>query len=418
MGGGTRNPDAAGLGGFLEQLGVDARSSLLAALERATFEDSPIGIGLIGIEGGQLRRFAVVNRALCAMTGRDEAELLETTLDELILEADRDTDARERERLLAGETPAFSVEQRLRHADGSVIWTQLGLTVVPAANGAVPDQVILQAQDISDRRRLEERLGEPAGTAGGRPALGPDEIRSGLEAQSLFLCAQPILDLRSGRVEREELLLRMERAGGEPVQAGELIGAAERYGLVQELDRWVVHAAVERLAGRGPGDGSLAVHVNLSAASVIDVAVVDYIERELDHSGADPRLLVFEITETAATRNFDRAAALADRLLDLGCSIAIDDYGTGFGPFYYLKRLPFDLVKIDGDFVRELASNDADRLTVEAIVRIAQGLGKQTIAEFVESAETLEIVRELGVDMAQGFHVGRPVRLDGPTDRC
>jgi PAS domain S-box-containing protein len=406
-------PESPGLTGFLEDLGPTDRDSLVAALERAAFEHSPIGIGLIGVSGGRLHRFVVANRALCAITGRNELELLAVTLDELILDEDRGADAVQRERLLGGTTESFSVEQRLRHLDGTTIWAQLGLSVAPASNGGPPEHVIVHVQDISDRRRLEDHLGEPPGQDRGRgPGLSRSEIRAAIEDGRLALCAQPILDLRTGGVEREELLLRMWREDGELVGADRLIGPAERYGLVQELDRWVVREAIGLIGDREVGERSGAVHVNLSAASVIDVAVVDYIEEELDHTGADPRRLAFEITETAATRNFERACTLADRLLDLGCSIAIDDYGTGFGSFYYLKRLPFDLLKIDGDFVCDLGANDADRLTVEAIVRIASGLGKQTIAEFVESEETLAILRELGVDMAQGFHVGVPALLD------
>ena len=100
-----------------------------------------------------------------------------------------------------------------------------------------------------------------------------------------------------------------------------------------------------------------------------------------------------------------------DRLSEFGCEVAIDDYGAGFAPFYYLKHLPFDLIKIDGEFVRDLPSSDADQLTVKAIVQIAHGLGKRTIAEFVQDERTAGLLREYGVDMAQGFHLGRPVAL-------
>ena len=106
------------------------------------------------------------------------------------------------------------------------------------------------------------------------------------------------------------------------------------------------------------------------------------------------------------------AASFADRLTEFGCEVAIDDYGAGFGPFEYLKRFPFDVIKIDGTFVRDLPSNDADQLTVQAIVGIAQGLGKTTIAEFVEDEQTERLLREYGVDMAQGYHLGAPVGLE------
>ena len=141
--------------------------------------------------------------------------------------------------------------------------------------------------------------------------------------------------------------------------------------------------------------------------------MIEFIERALDEGDADPTRITFEITETNAIQNIDRAAGFADRLIEFGCEVAIDDYGTGFGPFSYLKHMPFDLIKIDGDFVRDLPRNDADQLTVRALVQIASGLGKRTIAEFVEEEETALLLREYGVDMAQGYHLGRPAAYDG-----
>jgi EAL domain-containing protein (putative c-di-GMP-specific phosphodiesterase class I) len=181
--------------------------------------------------------------------------------------------------------------------------------------------------------------------------------------------------------------------------------------MVQELDRWVIGQALSLLAREQRLDREANIHVNLSGASLTDVSVLEFIERELDTGDAIGTGITFEITETAAVRNFDTASEFADRLTEFGCSVAIDDFGAGFGPFYYLKHLPFDVIKIDGEFVRDLPRSDADRLTVEAIVNIAHGLGKQTIAEFVEEPGTVDILRELGVDMAQGFHLGRPAPI-------
>ena len=107
-----------------------------------------------------------------------------------------------------------------------------------------------------------------------------------------------------------------------------------------------------------------------------------------------------------------KAGGFADRLTEFGCQVAIDDYGAGLGPFHYLKGMPFDLIKIDGAFVRDMPNNDADQLTVQAIVQIARGLGKETIAEYVQDDATIEMLRDYGVDMAQGFHLGRPIDLD------
>ncbi len=243
-------------------------------------------------------------------------------------------------------------------------------------------------------------------------------IRDALVRDRLVLYQQPIIDLRTGKADRHELLLRIEEENGELLPAGRFIQTAEQFGMVQELDRWVVGEAVAMLHKfheQGNGEKKprppFGLHVNLSGSSITDAGVLEFIERSFDTTDAFPGAITFEITETAAIRNFETAAAFADRLTEFGCSIAIDDYGVGFGPFYYLKHMPFDLIKIDGDFIRDLPRNDADQLTVKAIVEIARGLGKKTIAEYVEEPSTVGLLRELGVDMAQGFHLGKPIAV-------
>ncbi len=237
-------------------------------------------------------------------------------------------------------------------------------------------------------------------------------IRDALTGDRLSLFTQPIHSLASGGIERYELLLRMTDEDGELLPASSFIEAAERSGMVQELDRWVVARALELLAEREAQGRPLSLHVNLSGASLTDISVLEFIERRLDEGGADPSHCTFELTETAGVYDHETAAGIADRLTEFGCQVAIDDYGAGFGPFHYLKRIPFDLIKIDGSFVREMPRSDADQLTVRAIVQIARGLGKETIAEFVQDDETIAMLRSYGVDMAQGFHLGRPVGLE------
>jgi EAL domain-containing protein (putative c-di-GMP-specific phosphodiesterase class I) len=177
---------------------------------------------------------------------------------------------------------------------------------------------------------------------------------------------------------------------------------------VQELDRWVVARALELIAEHERAGEPVSLHMNISGASLTDLSVLEFIERRLDEGGADPTRCTFEITQTARVEDFDAAAGFADRLTEFGCEVAIDDYGAGFSPFAYLKKVPFDVIKIDGTFVREMSRNDADQLVVKAIVEIARGLGKRTIAEFVEDEDTTKMLRDYGVDMAQGFHLGRP----------
>jgi diguanylate cyclase (GGDEF)-like protein len=234
-------------------------------------------------------------------------------------------------------------------------------------------------------------------------------IRDALTQDRLSLHTQPIRSLASGGIERYELLLRMTGENGELLPAASFIEAAERSGMVQELDRWVVAQALGLLAQRERDGAPVSLHVNLSGASVADLSVLEYIERQLDEGGADPSRCTFEITETAPVHNYEAAAGFADRITEFGCQVAIDDYGAGFGPFHYLKSIPFDLIKIDGSFIRDMPNSDADQLTVQAIVQIARGLGKTTIAEYVQDDVTAQMLREYGVDMAQGYHLGRPV---------
>jgi diguanylate cyclase (GGDEF)-like protein len=234
-------------------------------------------------------------------------------------------------------------------------------------------------------------------------------IRDALTQDRLSLHTQPIRSLASGGIERYELLLRMTGENGELLPAASFIESAERSGMVQELDRWVVAQALGLLAQREQDGDPVSLHVNLSGASVADLSVLEYIERQLDEGEADPSRCTFEITETAPVHNYEAAAGFADRITEFGCQVAIDDYGAGFGPFHYLKSIPFDLIKIDGSFIRDMPNSDADQLTVQAIVQIARGLGKTTIAEYVQDDITAQMLREYGVDMAQGYHLGRPV---------
>ncbi len=237
-----------------------------------------------------------------------------------------------------------------------------------------------------------------------------DRIRGALDEERFTFLAQPILDLATDRVVHHELLLRMVGADGDLVPPSDFLEIAERFGLVADIDTWAVRRAIRTLAEHA--DAGLTLEVNLSGSSIGSSELLATIESELAATGVDPRALIFEITETAAVSNIPRARAFADRLAALGCRFALDDFGAGFGSFYYLKHLPFDFLKIDGEFVRQCASSPIDRVIVSSLVRVASGLGKRTIAEYVDDVSTLAALRELGVDMAQGYAVGRPAPLE------
>jgi EAL domain-containing protein (putative c-di-GMP-specific phosphodiesterase class I) len=174
----------------------------------------------------------------------------------------------------------------------------------------------------------------------------------------------------------------------------------------------VIVRAIEMLAKLQAAGRSTAIEVNVSGRSLGDPSLMAAIEATLARTGADPSGLILEITETAAVANIPQAQAFGQRLSELGCRFALDDFGAGFGSFYYLKHLPFDILKIDGEFVRNCRANPVDRLVIESVVTIARGMGKQTVAEFVGDDDTVDLLRSYGVDLAQGFHLGRPGPLD------
>ncbi|MCU1596100.1 MAG: hypothetical protein JWO12_3492 [Frankiales bacterium] len=243
-----------------------------------------------------------------------------------------------------------------------------------------------------------------------------ERVREALEQDRFVLHGQPILDLCNDEIRRHELLLRMIAEDGTLVMPGAFLGLAERAGVVGGIDRWVLHRAFamlreEQQAGRRPQ-----FSVNLSGPSVGDPEILALIESEMATLPCPRDALLLEVTETAAVVDIDRARRFAERLRALGCSLALDDFGSGYGSFAYLKQLPFDVLKIDGQFVRGLLHSAEDQAVVTALVTIAQALGKTTVAEFVEDAATLELLRVLGVDQAQGYFIGLPGELT-PTSR-
>lgn len=227
-------------------------------------------------------------------------------------------------------------------------------------------------------------------------------IRDALDDRRMVLYSQPIVSLSEDAEPSEELLLRMIGHQGEIVLPGSFLPAAEKYGQIWEIDQWVITQAARVAAG------GVRVHANLSADSIASLDLLPTIEQALAGAGADPKNVVFEITETALMGNIDTGEAFARGVADIGCDLALDDFGTGYGSFTYLQKLQIAYLKIDIAFVRDLASNTSNQHLVKAIVNIAHGLNQKTIAEGVEDSETLEMLRDFGVDLAQGYHLGRP----------
>src|SRR5450631_2490354 len=209
-----------------------------------------------------------------------------------------------------------------------------------------------------------------------------------------------------------ELLLRMRDENGRMVSPNDFIAAAERYGITPAIDRWVIENAFRWLVSEADERERLAMcSINLSGQSLGDDKFLPYVIDQFQKSGLDASKICFEITETAAVASFSQANRFIQALKQLGCKFALDDFGTGLSSFGYLKHFPVDFLKIDGSFVREILHDPIDREMVRSINEIGHLTGKQTIAEFAENAEIIQMLRNIGVDFAQGYGVAQPQRI-------
>jgi EAL domain-containing protein (putative c-di-GMP-specific phosphodiesterase class I) len=235
-----------------------------------------------------------------------------------------------------------------------------------------------------------------------------ERISGALEEDRFLLYCQPIVDLRTGDLFEYEALLRMVDEDGQILAPTAFLDVAERFGLIGDIDRWVVRRAIGLLADHQRAGRAIRLSVNLSGKAFDDAELLRLIRRELAAAGVDPRLTL-EVTETAAIADLDRAQEFISSLKELGCRFALDDFGVGFSSFSQLKHLPVDYLKIDGSFVRDLPRDEVDQRLVKTMVDLARALGRQTIAEFVQDEETVQLLRALGADYGQGNHLGQPV---------
>lgn len=233
-------------------------------------------------------------------------------------------------------------------------------------------------------------------------------IHQALEKDLLVLHCQPILDLHHQKITRYELLLRLGPESSPLIAPNAFLPIAERYGLIHDIDRWVVRQAIQLIAQHQQWSHFLTLEVNISGKSLADPELLPLIQQELARTGIHPHQLVFEITETAAIADLTQACRFMESLKELGCQFALDDFGIGYSSFFQLKSLPVDYLKIDGSFIRNLPQDQVDRQLVQAIVDVSRSLGKRTIAEFVGSQATTYLLLEMGVDYAQGYHIGQP----------
>jgi diguanylate cyclase (GGDEF)-like protein/PAS domain S-box-containing protein len=309
------------------------------------------------------------------------------------------------------------VADQVRHAR---VTASIGLATFDGADGLSAEELLVEADiamyDAKEGGRNRAAAHERAEPGPGRHVSRLswlERIRRALADDAFELYAQPIVALAGDEdVPAFELLLRMRSDGDDVVPPATFLPIAERFDLIQDIDRWVVERAVALVRREHDADRPLTLSVNLSGRTMGDAAFAGWLEALLTDTPVPPGRLIFEITETAAIVNVERARTLGATLRRLGCRLALDDFGAGFASFNYLKHLHFDVLKIDGEFVRGLNDNPTDRLVVEAVVAIARGLGTPSLAEFVTDSDTLDAVRALGVDYAQGFHLGRPAPVE------
>lgn len=346
-------------------------------------------------------RATSINEAACQMLGWSQDELLGEELSNVILPKNDDGVLREdMAQLLSVRQQGVTI--RLDDAEylcksGALL--PVALTASPLLSGSSVEGAVVIFRDVSVERAERTKMARELAALSwvGR-------IREALDENRFVLYAQPIVPLRGGRPS-EELLLRMIGRDGDLIAPDNFLGVAEKYGLITEIDQWVVRQST-RLAATGRHVG-----VNLSAESIVTADMLSHIRREIDDAGADPSNLVFEITETALLRDTVKGQSFTNGVAELGCAVALDDFGTGYGTFTHVKNLNIKYLKIDIEFVRGLTSSPENQAVVKAIVNLAQGFGCETVAEGVEDADVLTMLGEFDVDYVQGFYLGRPAPL-------
>ena len=234
------------------------------------------------------------------------------------------------------------------------------------------------------------------------------KIKEALRKDQFKLVFQPVVKVSNGNVSHYETLLRLENDQGELLTPEDFIPVAERMGLIQQIDLWVVTTIIDFIAALPEKDKDVSFTVNLSSHALQCDYILPVLKQKLESTWVPPSRLTFEITETAAVTNFEKTRQMVSKIRALGCRFALDDFGAGFSSFNYIKNFPVDYLKIDGQFINNLACDAADQVLVKSMIDVAHSLGKEAIAEYVSNAEILRLLKEFGVDYVQGYLLGKP----------
>jgi PAS domain S-box-containing protein len=366
---------------------------------RAVFHGAPVPTALVAPDG----RFVDANAALCSLLGHSRERIVSDDAPAVIHPDDVDSKLAVVARMLAGEQSSARCFRRYVHADGHAITMRESLALLRDADGR-PELFILQVEDADGDEAVDGVIVDVEASEE-LDAPSEEAMRRALEDESFQLHAQPVIDLRTNQISQYELLIRMVGEDGRLILPQAFLGPARRAGLAHAIDRWVVRQAI-RLLASCPDDVSL--EVNLSPEAIHDAELPTLIDQELATMPVDPARLILEVTGQTAAEGLEATRTLAKRIRALGCRFALDDFRSTFGSFRLLKDLPLDYLKLDGELVGSLAESRTSQLIVKALVEVASGTGTKTVAVFVSDEDTLGLLRQQGVDYAQGYRVGRP----------
>jgi len=234
------------------------------------------------------------------------------------------------------------------------------------------------------------------------------KIKAAIDNDKFALAYQPLVNTKTNEVESYEILIRMLDESSEIIMPFAFLPSAERYGFAVDIDKWVISKSISVLVDMRKSSPKMRFAINLSGQTFSDKSICNFIRKSIRDSGLEPGALTFEVTETMAIADMRAAVDILSELRSMGCKTALDDFGSGLSSFAYLKDLPVDIVKIDGQFVKNLATNLVDQAMVKAMNEVAQALNKQTVAEFVEDKESFELLAQFGVNYGQGYYLGKP----------
>ncbi|VAW69985.1 diguanylate cyclase/phosphodiesterase (GGDEF & EAL domains) with PAS/PAC sensor(s) [hydrothermal vent metagenome] len=325
---------------------------------------------------------------------------------------------RERDAQIIAESILKSMQQFVFVENGQAfnIYCSIGVAIMDGGNFTA-EEFFSQADMSCFHAKSEGRnryhmfdLGEQEELRKSADISWSKRISDAIQNDYFTLFFQPVVSLNGDTSEHYEVLLRMVMENDEIIHPNAFLPAAERLGVAIDIDYWVVRNALRKLSEFKADGRDVYLGINLSGRIFESTDLVEKIKRYISQYNVETDHIIFEITEQTAVRYIDRASKTINELVALGCRFALDDFGVGFSSFNYLKRLPVEILKIDGDFISDMVKDPVDQAMVQSMIQIAKTLGKKTTAEYVQDAATLEMLKSFGADFVQGYYLGKPVK--------